>query len=357
MSGARWSEERAARWHAEQPWFVGCNFTPSTAINQLEMWQADTFDPATIERELGFAADIGMNSVRVFLHDLAWHADPEGFKGRVDRFLALAWARGIHSMLVLFDDCWFPPRAGPQPEPVPGVHNSGWAQSPGHGVVRDRTQWPRLEAYVRDVVGAFGRDERVCVFDLYNEPGNAFLPLASGATIRRLPAALARFARHFVLPSPTRALLRETFAWARACDPQQPLTAGLWAPNAWLNALQTEASDVISFHQYASGEKLGARIRELREAHRRPILCTEWMARPIGSRFHSHLPIFEEERVGCYCWGLVSGKTQTIHAWADAPGSPAPEVWHHDVLHPDGSPFDPSEVDALRRHTGRGATG
>lgn len=352
MTSERWSEERAARWQGEQPWLVGCNFTPSSAVNQLEMWQADTFDPETLTRELGWASEIGMNSVRVFLHDLVWEADPDGFKERIDRFLSIASGKGIRTMFVLFDDCWFPPRAGQQPEPIPGMHNSRWAQSPGHAVVGDRSQWPRLERYVTDVVGAFGRDERVCIWDIYNEPGNAFLPLATLSRLRATPAALGRALRHLLLPSPTLPLLRAAFAWARSADPEQPLTAGVWAPAPWLNRFQLAASDVITFHQYAGANELTKRIRGLQEAHRRPVLCTEWMARPHRSRFETHLPIFKEQGVGCYCWGLVSGKTQTIFGWEDKPGTPEPEVWHHDILRPDGTPFDPREVELLKTASG-----
>ncbi len=349
MAGARWTQERAARWGEEQPWWVGCNFTPSTASNQFEMWQPDSFDPDTIARELGWAADLGMNSVRVFLHDRLWQADAEGFKGRVDTFLQLAHGVGIRTMPVLFDDCWFPPKPGPQPEPVPGVHNSRWAQSPGHDVVRDPSQWPRLEQYVKDMIGTFGQDPRVCIWDLYNEPGNAILPYAALPTYKSLPGALAKLFRHFVLPSPTLPLLRSCFDWARAIDPCQPLTVAVWAPIPRLNRLQLNCSDVISFHQYMGANALRKKIGELRERYQRPMLCTEWLARPVGSQVHSHLPIFHEERVGCYNWGLVSGRTQTIHSWGDRPGSPAPELWHHDLLHPDGSAFDADEVETFRR--------
>jgi hypothetical protein len=353
MTTKRWSVQRANQWYDAQPWFVGCNFTPSSASNQLEMWQEDTFDLDTIGRELGWAADIGMNSVRVFLHDLVWDADPVGMAARMDRFLAVASSVGIRTMLVLFDDCWFPAKIGPQPEPIPGVHNSRWAQSPGHAVVGDRTQWPRLERYVKDVIGVFARDERVCVWDLYNEPGNALLPVASMPNWKRFPLAIAKVVRHFALTSPTLPLLRATFEWARQVDPIQPLTAGVWAPTRKMQAFQLEASDVITFHQYMKVEKLKDKIVELRSAHGRPVLCTEWMARPIGSRFESHLPVFRDEKVGCYCWGLVSGKTQTIHGWEDRPGSPPPEVWHHDVLRVDGTAFDPAEIEVLRDATRR----
>ncbi|MGB2192905.1 MAG: hypothetical protein ACPH3A_10060, partial [Luminiphilus sp.] len=197
MTKSRWTIERARLWAQEQPWLVGCNFISSTASNQFEMWQADTFDPETIGRELKWASEIGMNSVRVFLHDLIWQADAEGFKSRIEIFLQLADAVGIRTMFVLFDDCWFPPIAGPQPEPTKGVHNSRWVQSPGHNVTADRDQWPRLEAYVKDIVGTFGRDQRVCIWDLYNEPGNAILPLAALPPFKAIPGLLAKLTRHF----------------------------------------------------------------------------------------------------------------------------------------------------------------
>ena len=79
VSTARWAKERARRWYDETGWLLGCNFVPSTAGNQLEMWQADTWDAATIDRELGWAERLGMNSVRVFLHDLLWSCEGQAF--------------------------------------------------------------------------------------------------------------------------------------------------------------------------------------------------------------------------------------------------------------------------------------
>ena len=351
MSSSRWTSEKANRWAQEQPWLVGCNFIPSTASNQFEMWQADTFDAETIGRELKWASDIGMNSVRVFLHDLVWRADAPGFKSRIETFLQLANAVGIRTMFVLFDDCWFPPTAGLQPEPVKGVHNSRWAQSPGHDVTADRDQWPRLEAYVKDIVGTYGGDQRVCVWDLYNEPGNSILPLASLPPAKAIPGALAKLIRHFALPSPSIPLVRASFEWARSVEPDQPLTVGIWAPNLRLNRLQLEQSDVISFHHYMGQKSLLKAIEKLKRRHQRPVFCTEWLARPVGSRVHTHLPVFQSEGVGCYCWGLVSGRTQTIHSWNDRPGSPEPALWHHDLLKQDGSAFDRSEIEEFRRQT------
>ncbi len=351
MTESRWSKARVSAWAERQGWLVGCNFTPSTASNQFEMWQQETFDPETIDRELRWASKLGMNSIRVFLHDLVWLADPDGFKSRIHQLLQLADAAHIKTMLVLFDDCWFPPKPGKQQEPVPGVHNSRWAQSPGHDVVKDRCQWPRLEAYVKDIITTFGDDPRVCLWDLYNEPGNAILPLASTPTYSGLPRAVSRIIRHFVLQSPTLPLLEACFRWARSVDPAQPITVGVWAPNPRLNKLQLAQSDVISFHQYMGAKALKTKIKELKQQHGRPVLCTEWMARTVGSRVETHLPIFKEESVGCFTWGLVSGRTQTIHPWTDHPGSPPPTLWHHDLLHPNGDAFDEAEVATIKSLT------
>jgi hypothetical protein len=349
VSGERWSAARAADWQARQPWRVGCNFIPSTAVNQLEMWQAESFDPVVLERELGWAAGLGMNAVRVFLHDLLWQHDADGFRRRIDAFLALSARRGIATLLVLFDDCWYgPARLGPQPAPVPGRHNSRWLQSPGRDVVADRAAWEPLEAYVKGVVGAFGSDARVLGFDLYNEPTNYFTGVAGRsraglalALVRAAALRALRFGRHLEL-------VRHSFAWARAARPELPLTAGVWLPGRRLEAALVEQSDIVSFHQYADAAALERRIAALRR-HGRPLLCTEFMARSRGSTLATHLPIFRRERVGCFTWGLVRGRTQTHLPWLWTDPEREPVPWFHDLLHPDGTPYDPEEAALLRR--------
>ncbi|MBN2212372.1 MAG: cellulase family glycosylhydrolase [Sedimentisphaerales bacterium] len=329
----QWSKEKANEWCAKLPWLVGCNFTPSTAINQLEMWQADTFDPKTIDRELGWAHDIGLNTVRVYLHDLAWKADAEGFKKRIDRFLGIAAKHGIRPLFVIFDDCWNPnPKIGKQPEPRPGVHNSGWLQSPGPEVVNDPNTWGRLERYVKDVVGAFAQDERILFWDLYNEPGN------SGQGVKSLP------------------LLQKAFEWARAAGPSQPLTAGVWAEvesMKELNDYQLAMSDIVTFHNYSDAQNLDEQIKRLKK-HGRPVFCTEWLRRP-HSTVETCLPVFKKENVGCCNWGLVSGKTQTIYPWGSPEDAPEPNPWFHDLLRKDGAPYDEKEVAVFKKLTNRGS--
>ena len=293
----------------------------------MEMWQGETFDLTTISRELGWAEELGFNAVRVYLHDLAWDPDPAGFKGRIETYLGIARSHGICTIFVIFDDCWNPrPMAGKQPEPLPGVHNSGWVQSPGERIVRNPTSWGRLENYVVDIVGSFRSDERILMWDLYNEPGNSKLGEAS-------------------LP-----LLREAFRWARNAEPMQPLTAAVWHEDKVFNPYQLAASDVITFHNYRDPESLESQIRELHKRGR-PMICTEYMARPRRSTFEDCLPIFKREGVGCLSWGLVSGKTQTIYPWGSQEGAPEPMTWFHDVLRSDGTPFSEYEAAFIRNMT------
>ena len=329
MSTSRWTEAQAWEWYRAQPWLVGCNFIPSTAINQLEMWQAETFDPATIDRELGWAAGIGCNTMRVFLHDLLWETDRAGFLARLDRFLEICAGHAIRPLLVSFDDCWNQePKPGLQPAPKPGVHNSGWMQSPGTTVVTgDPAGWSRLEGYVQGVLAAFGHDNRILGWDLYNEPGNNKLGE------RSLP------------------LLQAVFGWARAAAPSQPLTVGIWYDNAALNEFSLAASDITSFHQYrAEPEGLRAQITSLK-ALGRPVICTEYMARQAGSLFERYLPVFKQEGVAAINWGLVDGKTQTKYPWGSPGGGPEPQPWFHEIFHTDGRPYDPAEVELIRSLT------
>lgn len=324
---SRWSAEQANDWYKKQPWLVGCNFIPSTAINQLEMWQADTFDPKSIDRELGWAADLGMNSVRVYLHDLAWQADAKGFKKRMGEFLDIAKKHKIRPLFCIFDDCWNTnPQIGKQPEPTPGVHNSGWVQSPSSAIVTEPKEWDRLEKYVEDILTTFGKDDRILLWDLYNEPGNTNLKEKS-------------------LP-----LLQKVFQWARKAKPSQPVSVGVWFDNKTLNDYQLANSDVITFHNYNHAGDLEKQIENLKKLGR-PVICTEYMARTRNSKFETCLPVFKKHNVGCYNWGLVAGKTNTIYPWNSPKNAPEPKVWFHDIFRPDGTAFDPKEVALIKKLT------
>ena len=346
---ARWTPAAAKAWYARQPFLLGANYAPATAINQLEMWQAATFDPVTIGKELGWAkAKFGMNTMRVYLHDLAYLQDPAGFKRRLDQFLTIAARHGIRPMLVLFDSCWDPdPVIGPQHKPIPGVHNSGWVQGPSRADLVDPANDVRLRAYVEDIVGSFARDRRVLAWDIWNEPDND-----GGGSYRDEQLAEERTRIEQLLP--------QAFAWARSRRPTQPLTSGLWIGPDWspgsttLNAIQRTQlaeSDIVTFHNYEWPEQFAARIAQLRP-YGRPIICTEWMARGNGSTPDTILPIARRENVGMINWGFVQGDIQTHLPW-DSWERPytlqQPPIWFHDLLKPDGTPYREREAELFRQ--------
>jgi hypothetical protein len=342
-----WTKEKANTWYSQQGWLIGANFIPSTAINELEMWQAESFDSLTIDRELGWAEALGMNTMRVFLHDLLYQQDPEGLYKRINIFLTIASKHHIKPLLVIFDSCWDPfPKLGTQRAPTPFVHNSGWVQSPGYDGLKDSTRYPELEKYVKGVITTFATDERVLGWDIWNEPDNL-----NGSSYGKveLPNKVA-----YVLP-----LLKSAFEWARAANPSQPITSGVWTGN-WsshdsmspIAQLQMEQSDIISFHDYEKPAVFEKRIQYM-QRYGRPIICTEYMARPAGSTFEGALPLAEKYNIGMYNWGFVAGKSQTIFPWDSWGKSYAsePPVWFHDIFRPDGTPYRPAETALIKRLT------
>ena len=345
----RWTEAQANAWYAKQPWLVGADYIPRDAINQLEMWQAATFNPQEIDQELAWAQAIGMNTMRVFLHDLLWQQDPKGFQQRINVFLTIAAKHHIRPIFVLFDSCWDPnPQLGPQRPPIPGVHNSGWVQSPGMAALRDPSQYPRLEAYVKGVVGAFANDPRILAWDLWNEPDNGNDDNYGKIQSEKGKNALVAD------------LLPQVFAWARSQSPTQPLTSGVFYGN-WddlsklkpVQKIQITESDVLSFHNYGWPESFEKHVIQLQK-YNRPILCTEYMARSVGSTFDTILPIAMKYRVAAINWGLVNGKTQTNfpwNSWQRPYVLEQPPVWFHDVFYPDGRPYRQHEVDLIRQLT------
>jgi len=329
----RWSIEQANDWLQKWGWLRGTNFIPSTAINQLEMWQEETFDPETIDRELGWAAEIGMNCMRVYLHHIAWEIDREGFKKRMGEYLDIADKHGISTIFVFFDDCWTPTySAGKQPEPEPGVHNSGWLRDPGDLIFDDPEIIYLLEEYAKDVMNHFRNDERIALWDLYNEPGNNNLGEKSFD------------------------LVRKSFKWGWEVNPSQPLTIGVWGRNRRLHNMtnyQLKYSDIISYHSYSGLESHTAKVDSLLK-HGRPLVCTEYMARRNNSTFQDIMPMLKERNIGAINWGLVAGKTNTIFAWSEPlPDMEEPPLWFHDIFRKDGTPYSQEEIDVIKSLTGK----
>lgn len=335
----RWSQEKAWQWYRKQGWIVGLNFTPSTACNTTEMWQKETFDPKTIDRELGWAEDIGYNSIRVFIQYIVWKHDPAGFKKRFEQFLTIAARHKISVMPVFFDDCAFgkPPQMDPclgkQRDLIPGMIAPSWTPSPGRKIALDAKQWPMLKKHVQDLISTWRDDKRIIMWDLYNEPMNVVKAAMTKTTVNALT------------------LLESTFLWARDAKPTQPITAAVWTGRSPPgHKISLEQSDIITFHKYADNKGLKREI-ESQKKRGRPVVCSEWMVRALGSSFEKDLPLFKREKVGCYQWGLVNGRTQCQFPWWNKPGGKVdPKTgWFTDILHKDGKPYRKEEVAAIKR--------
>ncbi|MGN6618741.1 MAG: glycoside hydrolase family 2 TIM barrel-domain containing protein [Ilyomonas sp.] len=326
-----WTKDQANEWYDKKDWLRGADFIPSTAINQLEMWQAETFDTATINRELGYAESIGLNCMRVFLHHVAWQQDPQGFKDRMNKYLAIADSHGIVTMFVFFDDCWNPTyHAGKQPAPKTGVHNSGWIRDPGQLYYDEPKLVDTLEQYVKDIMKSFKDDKRILLWDLYNEPGN------SGYGSKSLP------------------LLKKIFTWGRVINPSQPLSAGIWSKDLTeFNTYQLANSDIITYHDYNPVDVHQHTIDTLRK-YGRPLLCTEYMARTRNSTFETVMPMLKKNFVAAINWGLVEGKTNTKYAWdTPMPNGDDPKVWFHEIFRKDGTPYRSEETDLIKELTSK----
>jgi hypothetical protein len=349
----RWSVGKASLWSGSLPWLVGCNYIPANAINQLEMWQAGSFDLDTIRRELKWARHLGFNSLRVFLHDLLWAEDAEELLRRMDAFLGACREHGMRVLFVFFDSCHRPdPRAGAQPPCVKEYHNSGWAQSPSADLLLryaggkvSSEERMRLQEYVREPMRRFGTDDRVLAWELFNEPGQD----GNGESAA--------------------ALLRDAWKWAREVNPSQPICSTAEGSVGAVNLdIGRVNSDVISFHCY-DDRKLESIISAYAGTGR-PVLCTEYMSRP-SSTFEGALPVLQRHRVAAFNWGFVSGKTGTVWPWSSREGKdvselrkqkahvlqagepfPEPDVWFHDIYRIDGTPFSEDETEFIRKMTG-----
>lgn len=329
-TGKVWSAVKANAWYAQHKWLNGADYLPANAINQLEMWQSETFDIKQIDKELGWAESIGFNTMRVFLHSVAWKQDHEGFKKRIGEFLSVCDKHHIQPMFVFFDDCWNKePKPGTQPSPRPGIHNSGWVQDPGEPYYMQTSGFADLKVYVKDILTTFRHDKRILLWDLYNEPGN------SGKLEKSMP------------------LLSSIFKWAREVNPDQPISAGLWAWNfEKLNAFQIANSDIITYHDYEE-QPWHERVIQLLKAFGKPLICTEYMARPRGSTFATIMPLLKKENVGAINWGFVTGKSNTMYAWdTPMPDGSEPKLWFHDIFRQDGSSYKKEETDLIKSLNG-----
>lgn len=323
VPGIQWPKEKAWEWYDANPWYCGVNYIPAYALNYTAMWDKTTFNAKAIDKELALMSETGMNCVRVVLQYAVWEDDAKYFKRVFKKFLALCDKHNLKVMPIFFDDCVFgvntDPKIGDQGEPLKGWYAWAWSPSPGRSMVYDERTHYKLEKFVKDIMTTFRDDNRIMLWDLYNEPSASWT------------------------------LLRSVFRWAREVNPAQPISSGMWNGDAALDTFLAENSDIITFHCYSNREGTRSTIERI-NAYGRPVICTEWMNRVQDSRIENCLDLFVESNDGCILWGLVNGKTQTELPWGYRPEmGEYTGPWQHDLYHGDHTPYDRHEIELLRQ--------
>eukprot|EP01064_Diplonema_japonicum_P030929 TRINITY_DN538_c1_g2_i1.p1 TRINITY_DN538_c1_g2~~TRINITY_DN538_c1_g2_i1.p1 ORF type:complete len:452 (+),score=54.52 TRINITY_DN538_c1_g2_i1:48-1358(+) len=354
---SRWSVEEAWAWQKKVGWMIGGNFVPSNAVNQIQMFSEEGFDVTLIEKEIKIAAKKGnMNAMRVFLHNLLFEDNKEAYFTRLDKYLEISARHGVKTIFVFFDACWrATAHLGRQPTPIPHTHNSGWVQCPTHAQLLDERSWAGLKDYVTQTIKRFRNDERVVLWDIYNEPSNTameFDHIPQKLTVAQGAANLTMITQSKKKAQVLK-LLEKAFVWARSGNPTQPITSGMWGAmtptdNSPFTKLQMEQSDIVSFHNYDPEEQLLKYIQGF-SSEQRPLICTEYLARSHGSTVHASLPVFHAKGISAFHWGVIDGATQTSYPWSSWHDEMAakPDIWHHDVFSPNGDPHDPAEVELM----------
>lgn len=354
----RWTAEQAWEWYHSKPWITGFNFIPKDSISGIELFQEWGHEEAmaAAEKEIELAESLGFNSVRMMLPFYIWRVQHDAFMDHLEELLCMLDRHHITLMPILFNDCSVPkskyrePDLGKQPDPVPGYFGGSpvtpfdddtqLGDSTGWNIDDDPEMKPVIEKYVKELGTKYGKDPRIIVWNIWNEPGN------SGRLSKSLP------------------MMENVFAWMRSCDPDQPLAADVWGagadhPYGWLKDPHIyaeiehralELSDVISFHFYGDYSHAKMYLDCLKQ-YNRPLFNTEWMHRPYRSLIETHMPLWKKEDVASYFFGFVNGKSQFNYVWEFIKNLPDIDtrLWMHDIFHSDFTPYDPDEIEVIKK--------
>ena len=351
--GQRWSKERIWEWYNNRPWMRGCNYMSASSANRVDTWQELGFEERMVEteRELALVRDTGFNTIRIIPEFVVWQKEHDGFMERFDRYLDLCWKYGISCMVVLANDC-MPPKTERWKLPDIGPQTYDWGYHGGkkhsqhgthtgpapHYYLDDPETAAEYFEMVRELITKYKDDERICIWDLYNEPGNS---QRDGLTMPNL---------------------KKIFEIAREIDPIQPLTVAVWrlrgemkTPLSEVEQYALDNSDIISYHYYEGFLEHVKLIKRLKQEGR-PIINTEWLGRCLHNNVFDVFPLFYLEKIGCYNWGFVAGKYQTYEPWEgtwDRYNSGEQRdvdftKWFHDLYRPNLRPYDPREIDLIK---------
>ena len=354
----RWTKEEAWKWYEAYPWIRGCNYMSADSANRVDQWQSLGFEERmkTTEEEFRLARETGFNSIRVLIEYVVWKEEHDGFLERFDRYLDLAAKYGLSVMVVLANDGM--PAKGPDYKlPYIGEQTYDWGYHGGrkhsphavqtepapHFYLDDPVTREDYFRMVSEIVRLHRTDERIIVWDVYNEAGHSNRKEISIPNVKRM------------------------FELVRAEDPVQPLTACVCPRRDEARELPEiekiclENSDVISYHFYHNFQRHAEILKHLK-AYGRPLFCTEWLCRCFHNNVADLFPLFYMEGIACYNWGFVAGKYQTYEpwelVWTNVENGTYDDVhvdftkWFHDLYRPNHRPYDPEEIGIIQKYAG-----
>lgn len=351
----KWSKEKIWEWYNSKPWIRGCNYMSADCANRIDQWQQYKFEERfeTTKKELALMSKLGYNSIRIIPEFFVWKEEHDGFMERFERYIELANQNGISCMVVLGNDCC-PPKEEALERLHLGEQHVDWGyhggrkvsqhgkfDGAGYSILDEPKSAEKYYEFVREIVEKYKNDERIIIWDVFNEPGNS----------KRDSMSLLHMKKFLEI--------------IRNIDPIQPLTIAIWSQLTNFEKLREiekfglENSDIISYHNYGSYEN---NIRELKllKKYDRPIINTEWLNRCGGNTIEELFPLFYLEKVGCYNWGFVAGKYQTYEPWngiwnsyEENPDSIINNFdftkWFHDIYRPSHNPYNPKETELIKR--------
>lgn len=350
LQKGQWTKEKAWKWYNSMPWIRGFNGLPSNCVNRIAMWQEynhkEVFEQ--IEREFILAKETGFNCVRAVIQFEVWYYEHDSFMDNLEEYFCLADKHGLMVMLVLGNDCtvpkdhFIPVKFGEQK--VDWGYHSGIKKGP-HAGGYDQTGYCLLDEdefrdkhfeMVDELARKYAKDERLFVWDVWNEPGNGNRGMKSAEAMKKY------------------------FEIIRSYDQIQPLTADCWwvnqerKPKDEIQTLAVELSDIITFHSYNPAWIMVEIIEGLSE-YGRPLINNEWLNRLDGCNVADVLPLLYAKRVGSLHWGLMAGFSQTYEPYGSYYSEYIKEnsnvdltKWQHDIYRFNGLPYDKKEIEIFK---------
>jgi hypothetical protein len=294
-------------------WLQGFNYVPSYARNDIEFWR--DYDPAVIEREMGYAKRLGLNCVRPFLAWVVYRNDGEKFIRSIKHFVQTAYRNGICTIPVVWDSCFS------EEEPLITADANKWFPNPGPMYLGEKYR-EEQNRYNQALIDSMRDEPGLLMWDVHNEPWITSYYFDYEAEEKE---------KHF---NEILEFVRDNAAYFHRRD-SRPVTVGVEFPGR----IQHVAGfcDVLSFHDYSRTRKLIAEKYDEAAAVSKklgkPVFCSEMCCPARGNPYDIAIETARDKGTGFILWELMIGRC----FWGD----------RHGIIYPDGTIRDPAIAAAL----------